>query len=280
MLAVRMGRIIPWATQVLRERRRFRDSASWLTSVRNRVIMLTGRPGPGQKRIVQVRYADLSEPVCVRMGSPDLWVLEEIFSRGEYRRVAEHDLGEVRQIVDLGSNAGMSIRFWLSRWPDARVIGVEPDPHNFEVASLNARQHRGGANVRMVRACVAGEARLVTLDRRKDESKYIMTSVRPSADAIPAWPLTRILEEQGALPVIDLLKVDIEGAEREVFAHCAEWIGRVRHMVLEVHPPYTVEALLADCARNGAEFEVIERHPSPPNEVVFLRAARTPRPLG
>ena len=74
------------------------------------------------------------------MGSPDLWILDELFRGGEYKAVVESDLGDVRQIVDLGANAGISIRYWLNRWPDARVIGVEPDEFNFELAGLNARQ--------------------------------------------------------------------------------------------------------------------------------------------
>jgi FkbM family methyltransferase len=274
MANFRLGRVIPWTREVLAERKRFKDTGSWITSVRNRVIMLTANRTPGRKRIVQVNYAALETPVCVRMGSPDLWVLEEIFDRGEYKRVGDYDLGPVKQIVDLGANAGMSIRYWLHRWPDAKVIGVEPDEFNFEVASLNAGQHRGGKNVRMVRACVAGSERTVSLDRANNETKYVMTDAGDGAGTggIPALPMTKILKENDALSMIDLLKVDIEGAEREVFENCADWIGRVRHMVLEIHPPYTVEKLLEVCARNGRTFEIIERHPSEPNEVVFLRA--------
>ena len=87
-----------------------------------------------------------------------------------------------------------------------------------------------------------------------------------------ALPLEKILEQCNALPVIDLLKVDIEGAEREVFKASAPWIRRVRYIVLEVHPPYTTEELLADLEANGQKFRVIDRHRSEPNEIAFLRA--------
>jgi FkbM family methyltransferase len=288
MAATRVhSNVFSWAIDLLRERERYRDWSSWLVNARNRVIMLTRKNRPRVKPIRLVRYKALEQPVFVRLGSPDLWVLDELFTSDEYQAVLKADLGEVRQIVDLGSNAGISIRFWLSRWPDAKVIGVEPDDQNFEVCKLNAGQHRGGRNVSLVRACVAGRERTVTLDRSHHESMYAMTdapapgagpgdgggsATQDGPDAIPALPLTKILDQCGALPTIDLLKCDIEGAEREVFEACAPWIGRVRHMVLEVHPPYTVEALLADCERNGRRFRVLDRHPSPPNEIVFLKA--------
>lgn len=268
----RLRRVLPWIGMVLAERRRFKNTGSWITSVRNRVIMLTRPHRPGRKRIVRVDFAGLDAPVHVRMGSPDLWILDEIFRAGEYKAVVQSDLGDVRQIVDLGSNAGISIRYWLKRWPDARVIGVEPDEFNFEVAGLNAREHRGGANVQMVQACVAGSERLVSLDRGNNETKYMMSDEPAPSGGIQALTLSRILASCNALPTIDLMKIDIEGAEREVFEHCADWIGRVRHMVIEVHPPYSVEELLAACARNGRAFEILERHSSPPNEVVFCRA--------
>lgn len=274
MAKFRLGRVLPWTGMVLGQRKQYKNLGSWVASLRNRIIMLTRPHRPGRKPIVQVDYAPLKEPVHVRMGSPDLWVLEEIFYGGEYKAVTDADLGDVRQIVDLGANAGMTIRFWLNRWPDAHVIGVEPDEFNFEVASMNARQHRGGANVRMVQLCVAGSERVVTLDRGNNETKYMMTDAQPSAGGIKAIPLARLLAENGARQTIDLLKVDIEGAEREVFEHCAEWIGRIRHIVIEVHPPYTTEDLLAACQRNGQRFEILERHSSPPNEVVFLRAVK------
>ncbi|GEM_PF-1709615 len=269
---------ISWAWDLLKERDRYKDWGSWIVNARNRFVMVTQNDRPRRKPIKKVNYKKLEAPVFVRLGSPDLWVLDELFSTNEYQDVAKADLGEVRQIVDLGANAGMSIRFWLNRWPDARVIGVEPDEFNFEVAKLNAGQHRGGANVALVRACVAGHERTVTLDRSHHESMYVMTDASGGGggggqtETIPALPLEKILAQNNSLPMIDLLKVDIEGAEREVFENCAPWIKRVRHMVLEIHPPYTTEQLLADCERNGGRFRIVTRHPSAPNEVTFFSA--------
>lgn len=271
--------VFSWALDLLRERERYCDWSSWFVNARNRVIMITQKNRPRVKPIRMVRYKALEKPVYVRLGSPDLWVLDELFMGDEYKAVVRTDLGDVRQIVDLGANAGMSIRFWLNRWPDAKVIGVEPDDQNIEVCGLNAGQHRGGANVSLVQACVAGHERAVILDRTHHESMYAMTEVSSAAkqtpetgDTISALTLPTILERCNALPTIDLLKVDVEGAEREVFESCAPWIGRVRFMVLEIHPPYSVEQLLSDCERNGRRFSIIDRHPSPPNEIVFLKA--------
>jgi hypothetical protein len=48
---------------------------------------------------------------------------------------------------------------------------------------------------------------------------------------------------------VDLLKCDIEGAESEVFSNCCSWIGLIKNLVAEIHPPYTTQALLSDLKR-------------------------------
>jgi hypothetical protein len=39
-----------------------------------------------------------------------------------------------------------------------------------------------------------------------------------------------------AIEAIDILKVDIEGAESDLFAECKSWISKVRLIVIEIHP--------------------------------------------
>ncbi|MGH2876326.1 MAG: FkbM family methyltransferase, partial [Solirubrobacteraceae bacterium] len=40
---------------------------------------------------------------------------------------------------------------------------------------------------------------------------------------------------------VDFVKMDIEGAEREVLRQETAWASKVRSIGVEVHPPYTVE---------------------------------------
>ena len=69
---------------------------------------------------------------------------------------------------------------------------------------------------------------------------------------------------------IDLLKVDIEGAERELFSSCGEWVQRAKVIVAECHGGYTSEQLRDDI---GDEFAVVhlECDPRYGHEVVVLK---------
>lgn len=46
--------------------------------------------------------------------------------------------------------------------------------------------------------------------------------------------VTDVIEEFG-LGQVDLLKLDIEGSEREVMADSAEWIGKISMLIVELH---------------------------------------------
>jgi hypothetical protein len=89
-----------------------------------------------------------------------------------------------------------------------------------------------------------------------------MVDAKPDqSQSVQVRTIPQILDEcRVADREIDLLKCDIEGAERELFSECAEWIQRVRTIVIEIHAPYTVDAMGEDLRRAGAAFEVVSRN--------------------
>src|SRR3954453_19511957 len=73
-----------------------------------------------------------------------LHLLELIFVERNYD---VEPLSSPKVIVDLGSNIGLSVVFFASKYPGARVLGVEPDPGAFELLRRNAGR-LGGVTVR------------------------------------------------------------------------------------------------------------------------------------
>jgi FkbM family methyltransferase len=249
----------------------FASTRDWLVSLYDTLLRYAkGSPLPWQGRTCAVTIAGDHHPVYLRLGSSDGFVLEEIFIAEVYGPVTSAtDLGEMRQIVDLGANVGLSVCLWLKHFPGAKVIAVEPDPANFRACCRNL----GGASDRqvlLVRACVAAKPGLVYLDRSAEECAIHVTS-RPVGQPVQAMTLPAILEKCQAQPVIDLLKVDVEGAEREVFGDCAGWIDRVRNIMIELHGDYTQELLLKDLVRAGADFKVVWTGVTAGNPLLFLR---------
>jgi hypothetical protein len=124
-----------------------------------------------------------------------------------------------------------------------------------------------------------GEA---TIDR-SGESWEFRKGDAPPADAaavhevIPCLSIPTLLRraavDDGSR--IDVLKCDIEGSEAELFAACAPWIGRVERIIVEVHPPYSLERLYADLRRAGWDFDVTAEFQREPYPLCFLTRRRS-----
>lgn len=246
---------------------------------------------PMRGRAVALRAAGITDPIMARLGTSDVSVVLEIIQNHEYKLALDHLRAAMPRpdaepfILDLGANIGVSIRVWLARFPRARIVAVEPDAANLALAERNAAAAGGGtggaSRVRFVQACVAGSDRNVRLERtggveqswafRMAEGGAAIGGTGQDAETIPAVSVPTLLKEAGITGEIDLLKCDIEGAEREVFETCGPWIGRVRAMVVEVHAPYRLDDLRGHLAAAGAVFDGVTVIKSLPDvEVVML----------
>ncbi len=245
------------------ERRIFRDPSSWMKTLYCRTLRrFPGLPLPFRKRRVEARLADGSKVYC-RLASSDFGVLFELMTPhrdGDYHRVTRGDLGPMRRIVDLGSNIGLSVRYWQRFWPDAKIVAVEPDSENLEMCRANIAAGPRPENVTVVGACVGATRRQVSLDRSGDAWTIRMTSQGAEggggagvveSQTVPVYTVPDIVAKvsRGPEEPIDLLKMDIEGAEQEIFASDTSWLSHVRNMIVEIHPPYTEEQFVADIGR-------------------------------
>jgi FkbM family methyltransferase len=250
-------------------RRSFGGTADWALSLYDALLRFRkSLPLPGRAQLRRVRVRGTRHPLYIRLGTSDGFTLEEIFLQRVYRSVTDAELGEVRQVVDLGANVGMTVRLWADRYPAARIVAVEPDEANLAVCRANTAAD--ASRITLVRACVAGRPGVVHLDRSGDACAYRMADGAAMGEPVPAMTLPQILDHAGFKGEIDLLKCDIEGAEREVFGDCGDWVGRVRNVIVELHPPYTREMLLADLARQGAGLAVRVAQMFYGNDVLLL----------
>lgn len=187
---------------------------------------------------------DLKFPVSVRGGTSDPLVFGQIFLTREY--ACFDDLRDVGLVVDLGANVGYSAAYFLSRFPSCFVIAVEPDAENFAALEANLSPYAG--RYKALRAAVWSRNGRVHLDpatagahsawgRRVIEHGDATTAV----DAIDMWHVLALVNERR----ISVLKIDIEGTERDVFADDARaWLDRVDNICIELHGPACEAAVL------------------------------------
>lgn len=179
---------------------------------------------------------ELRAPLVFRYNSSDPNVFSQIFITDEYRPLT--DLRDVKSIVDCGAYVGFSSTYFLSRFPEAHVLAVEPDPRNYHLLKQNLSPYR--ERVTTINAAVW--SRRVGLKLRSghpgEETEWV-TTVRECRQGehadLQAVDMEKLLQLNNH-DEIDILKMDIEGAEAVVFSENFEpWIKKVRAFAIELH---------------------------------------------
>ena len=183
------------------------------------------------------RYArDSKYPLYCRYNSSDQEVFRAVFELSEYECLT--DCRDVRLIIDCGANVGYSSAYFLTRFPQAKVIAIEPDSRNFAVLQRNLKPY--GDRVKLYQAGIWSHTTGLTVCRGdyrdgREWATQVRASLPGETPDVEAIDIGSILRESGS-EKIDLLKIDIERSETEVFArNYQEWLGKTRNMVIELH---------------------------------------------
>lgn len=208
----------------------------------------------GSAPLMKLTARESEHPLFARRGTSDLSVFDQIFSLREYRCL-DHLQG-VQTIVDAGANVGYSSAWLLTRFPQARVVAIEPDRANFAVAARNLAPY--GARASLFNGALWWEDSTLSFDSdygdEGDEWSRRVTAAEDAKGDVEAISVTTLMDRWN-MPSIDILKIDIEGAEEAVFgAKDLSWLDRVRALVIELHGP-SCEAALAK-AMEGRRFDI------------------------
>lgn len=176
---------------------------------------------------VHVRLGSRSYKVALRTRT-ELDILAEIGLDDEYRPA---DSIPARTIVDLGASVGLATLRLLSTHPDARVVAVEADPGLIQ----RLRENVSGLPVAVVHAAIAadsGERQFYRSDMDSWGNSLENTSSRQSPVTVPTIALGELLDAHD-IDRVDLLKLDVEGAEWELLDGIDD--PRIAAIVGEVH---------------------------------------------
>jgi FkbM family methyltransferase len=215
--------------------RRLRQFQRVFGAAKGPVLMALGRLQP--ERRVEVRIGDDLRPFWLRLGRSDVAVFDEVVVRREY------DFGlpaTATTIVDAGANVGVTAAWYERRYPGCRVLAIEPEKENFSLLAANARSRPAIIPVRAALSSSPGWVVLVNPHAGSWHYQFGPADADPSsavgraADSVPAVTLTQLRERHG-FDGVDLLKIDIEGAERDLFEGDPDLLERVAAVAIELH---------------------------------------------
>jgi FkbM family methyltransferase len=183
----------------------------------------------------------LAHRVSVRCGTADASTLEKIFVWNDYD--LDYPAG-VKTVIDAGANIGLSAVYFATRFPDAKVVAIEPQSENFRLLERNSRHY---PQVLPLHAALWSDDTTLGLSNPDDRVDSYQYSPDAAVEMVPAFNMTSVLS-RFEMPRVDVLKIDVEGAETEVFAQKPEWVRRVGMFIIELHGAEAREAFTAATA--------------------------------
>lgn len=180
----------------------------------------------------------IKTPFARRPIREDKSVVNSILGRGleksEYRLPTIKNY-QPKLILDGGGNIGCSAVYFANKYPDAQIYSVEPEKDNFELLKFNTNPYD---NVHLVKSALWDKETFIRVEDRGYGKWGFMTfeTTSDDKDAFRTTTVSKLLVESG-FDEIDLFKIDIEGAEKEVFSapDVDEWLPKVKVLVIELH---------------------------------------------
>ncbi len=149
-------------------------------------------------------------------------------------------------IVDCGTHIGLSVLFFKNKYKDAKIYAFEPSQENLTLLQKNIENNHI-QNVEVIHAAVGqsdGEMTLYTAGPTQPSwgnslNRPANISSHTREEKVSVVRLSRYLNQE-----VDFVKMDIEGAEVDVFAEINEKLRQVKEFVVEIHnDPHSVDRL-------------------------------------
>ncbi|MGH8217133.1 MAG: FkbM family methyltransferase [Steroidobacteraceae bacterium] len=236
------------------------------------------RRAVNQSRLARAPYKLNSRytrfPLWCRPGTSDLSMFAEIISHRAFRCL--DGIADAHWIIDCGANVGYSSAYFLTRYPQATLVSIEPDPENFRMLEQNLSPYAGRYHA-IQSALWSHQTGLVMSEDGLGAGNECGRTVRPiCAEERPVMTGLDIdsILDRFDIDRISILKVDVEGAEKVIFASNYErWLPRVDGLVIELHDPECERIFKSAIAHENFEISTCD------DQVVCLRPRGRRRPI-
>lgn len=177
----------------------------------------------------------------------DLNTIRQIFIKEEYSFNKKYDYqineyynsilkeNKTPLIIDCGSNIGASSNYFNIKYPGSKIIAIEPDFENIKIFKINVKEK----NISLYENALSSEIFNYTVERDNNNdwrSTKIKKSINDNKENKQTITISKILREYKNLnykPFI--IKIDIEGHEKQLFEKNFDWIWEFKIIVIELH---------------------------------------------
>ncbi len=198
-------------------------------------IEIPGIPFPG----CLVNMPGVAHPIYVRNGTTDLFTFHQIFNLNEYDIKLNF---QPSTIIDAGANIGLAAIFFANKYKGSKIICIEPEDSNFSLLEKNIYNYSNILCYKRAMSNLPNQSFNI-IDSGLGHWGFMTETIESSQDKnikglVKSITPYEIIKENN-LDIIDIFKIDIEGAEKELFeSNFENWIPKTRCIIIELHERY------------------------------------------
>jgi FkbM family methyltransferase len=204
---------------------------------------------------------------------PDIRFIDEIILQDCYTSSDGFGIRPGWTIVDCDANIGIFALFAAIQATEGRVFAIEPAEYNCELLRENVAANYF-KNVHVLRLAISDSSGtgtlLLTHPGNEHIHKGVMNNSNVKTEEVRTVTMSELLDSL-ELNHVDLLKMDVEGMEFDVFKDIA-WLERVQRVVLEVHLSVGNPRWISQRLKE-AGFEALQR-PAYDEDCVYMYGSR------
>jgi len=175
----------------------------------------------------------------VARGAMDIWAIKETFLDAFYSRYGV-PINDGWTVVDIGAGIGDFSIYAAHANPQTKVFAFEPFPESYLLLERNITLN-DIENVFPLQAAIWSKVGVLNLENVSGEPLQIIskemhsTIIEKSVIKVRALTLAQVFEKH-AIEKLDLLKLDCEGAEYEIFSGVSpEVFNKIERIIMEYH---------------------------------------------
>ena len=195
------------------------------------------------------------QPLWIREGTTDIAALEDLVCHGYY--LPPVPLRAPGVILDLGANIGCCAAHFAALYPSARIVAVELDAGNAELARANTQAF--SERVHVIEAAIWSHDGSVTYGGLNQDAFHVATG-SPDGRRARALSVPTLFDEENTATV-DFANIDIEGAEKQLFCDSdGQWLEGIGCLKVEIHHESLFTPILEVLRIAGFEAEKDTNH--------------------
>jgi FkbM family methyltransferase len=171
--------------------------------------------------------------------SSDFSVFLQVFYHQQYAQIIDLALLnniKITTIFDLGANVGFTSIYFEKEIKDAKIFALEPNADNFIQLTKNTKEFK---NIIPLNLAIWGhETQLELLNLNAEDWAKSYKENLKGDQGIKALTISQLIN-QYKLNTIDILKIDVEGAEDEIFKADVSFLNQTKLIALEIHDDKT-----------------------------------------